>query len=134
MTLLPELSSLESYGLQRPRIGTQRSPDRPSVGGQQAVIAQLAGYDPLPWQELVWSTAGERSRSRWAHPEVGLIAARQKGKTAVITARAGWGLFVKGRAHPAQRAKPEPTAGGVRSAGTNWLRAHSPSDSRREKG
>jgi hypothetical protein len=66
-----------------PRHHTPRNPDRDTLGGEVAQLAESMGNDPMPWQRLMWDVALELD------PDTGLpwydsglvTVQRQAGKT-----------------------------------------------------
>src|SRR6516165_9418806 len=69
----------------RARWATPRSPERPTVGGRQAKLAQLIGQPFMPWQAQVANVAGELlPDGRPAYREVRITVPRQSGKTTLI--------------------------------------------------
>jgi hypothetical protein len=87
MTTMPASSPL-SYGSARPRVATP-----PASGDTRYVelilgVHALAGHPAMPWQEhLHDATARVDAAGAWATPDVGVIVARQNGKTDAVTAR-----------------------------------------------
>ncbi|MCX6399226.1 MAG: terminase large subunit [Propionibacteriales bacterium] len=66
-----------------------------SAGDDATALAATAGLRLDPWQQLVLRDAlGEREDGNWTSPQVGLLVARQNGKSAVLEARALAGLFL----------------------------------------
>src|SRR3954468_7007648 len=75
MTLAQRTSSRPSYpaltteGLRcPPRLGTRRSPERPTLGGAVGKIAKALGKPPLPHQQYLYDVAFE------INPTTGLLA------------------------------------------------------------
>lgn len=77
----------------RPRI--ESVPPYSSSSGKDAVeLAALCGLELDEWQQYVLiRSLGERGGS-WASPDVGLVVARQNGKSAILQARMLAGLFL----------------------------------------
>ncbi len=76
---------LEAIGSPTPRIAPPR-PARSSVKAWHAIAVEC-GITPMPWQD----TAGTYIEAlgigdRWLYPEVGIVAARQNGKTELLVA------------------------------------------------
>jgi hypothetical protein len=77
-----------------PRFGSLRHRGRPTLGGQLAAVAKRLGVNPHPWQRLVADVSLElvprrdRAGLRLAAGDVGVIVARQTGKTSLVAARA----------------------------------------------
>ncbi|WP_182379830.1 terminase large subunit [Nocardioides sp. WS12] len=66
-----------------------------SAGDDATALAAAAGLHLDPWQQLVLRDAlGERENGKWTSPQVGLLVARQNGKSALLEARALAGLFL----------------------------------------
>lgn len=83
-------------GAQRPRIEVAPS-SVSSAGGDAVALAELAGLKLDPWQQHVLEVAlGEQEDGRWSSFEVGLVVARQNGKTEILLARILAGLFLLG--------------------------------------
>ena len=77
-----------------PRIWTPRDPDRPTLGPLFATIADFAGLELLPWQQLIADTALELTGPRlWRYRGLTLLVGRQSGKTRVVIVRILMGLF-----------------------------------------
>jgi hypothetical protein len=89
-------ASPDVLGVQRPRI--LHLPDFSASTGAEAVeLANLAGIDLDPWQELVIANSlGERPDGKWAAFEVGVEVARQNGKGGILEVRELAGLFLLG--------------------------------------
>jgi Terminase large subunit, T4likevirus-type, N-terminal len=76
-----------------PRFATPRTPERKTLGGRVARIAEALGLPLMPWQRLVADVALELTpEGRLVHREVVVLTPRQSGKTtlelAVMLARA----------------------------------------------
>lgn len=81
-------------GLQLPRV--RNTPlYRSTAGTEAAELAESAGLHLDPWQRLALDDMlGERTDSKWASFEVGILVARQNGKGAIIEARELAGMFL----------------------------------------
>jgi len=66
-----------------PRYGTPRNPDRPTLGGRVAEIAEILGTPLMPWQRHVADVSLEVNpdTGHLAYREVRLTVPRQSGKT-----------------------------------------------------
>lgn len=83
-------------GSQLPRIGTARS-QRPTSADRLIALARLIGIDLDPWQRHVLAVSLELDPSgHLAYRYVGLIVARQNGKTTILEVRILGGLFILG--------------------------------------
>jgi hypothetical protein len=73
-----------------PRFGTQRTPERPTLGGAVGEVARLLGKPLMPWQQYVADVALEidPDTGRLAYSEVGLTVPRQSGKSTLLLAKA----------------------------------------------
>lgn len=90
MTVIDLAAAERPRVLQLPKFGT-------SAGDEAVDLAASAGLMLDPWQKFVLrNSLGERSDSRWAAFEVGLIVARQQGKGTVLEARELAGLVLFG--------------------------------------
>ena len=97
---LPPLSTSTSssppalIGDQSPRIGTPLPPGSRSLGPVMVAIAGIGGIDYLPWQVYAANNALQLNPTgRWAKRGVGLLVARQNGKTKLLAGRILAGLF-----------------------------------------
>lgn len=72
-----------------PRFATPRNPDRKTLGGMEAQCAARLGTPFMPWQAHAADLAMEidPATGRLAYSEVIVLAPRQQGKTAIITAK-----------------------------------------------
>ena len=83
-------------GAREPRIGVWPAAGR-SVGRQAVDLARHAGLMLDPWQCLLLERAlGVEEDGHWSSFEVGMILARQNGKSAIFEARMLAGLFLFG--------------------------------------
>lgn len=74
----------------RPRYGTQRTPDRPTLGHAVAEVSRRLGRPLMPWQQYVADVALEIDplTGLLAYDEIGLTVPRQSGKSMLILAKA----------------------------------------------
>jgi hypothetical protein len=71
-----------------PRFATARNPERRTMGGAVAKVAELLGQPLMPWQRYVADVAGEVDhRGRYVHPLVVVSVPRQSGKTTLMLAQ-----------------------------------------------
>jgi phage terminase large subunit-like protein len=63
-----------------PRFATPRSA-RKTYGGEVAKLARLLGFEPMPWQRLLWDVALEHENGKLVYGEVGCGLGRQNGKS-----------------------------------------------------
>ena len=68
-------------GSPMPRIATRRPFGRSLGGPLVRWRRDVLGMDPLPWQEWVLRRGLVRAEGRWASRTVGVVVARQNGKT-----------------------------------------------------
>ena len=73
-----------------PRFGTQRSPDRPTLGPAVGKVARLLGKPFMPHQQLVADVVLEIDpvTGRLVYDEYGLLLPRQEGKSTFVEAKA----------------------------------------------
>ncbi|SHT53034.1 phage terminase, large subunit, putative [Mycobacteroides abscessus subsp. abscessus] len=68
-----------------------------SLGDDAVDLAELAGLELLPWQEMILrESLGERTDGLWSSATVCLIVPRQNGKNVCVYARELAGLFLLG--------------------------------------
>jgi len=95
-----EILSDQAYsglgGVQTPRIHSKLN-DLPSKGQEMIDFATELGINLMEWQKFV-CIHGHKVRvdGRWAHSELGLICARQQGKSTIMMLRILTGMFVWG--------------------------------------
>jgi phage terminase large subunit-like protein len=95
-----EIFSDQAYsglgGVQTPRIHSKLN-DLPSKGQEMIDFATELGINLMEWQKFV-CIHGHKVRldGRWAHSELGLIMARQQGKSTLMMLRILTGMFVWG--------------------------------------
>jgi hypothetical protein len=83
-------------GVQTPRIHSKLS-DLPSKGQDMIDLATELGINLMEWQRYVCIHGHKvREDGRWAHSELGLIMARQQGKSTLMMLRILTGMFVWG--------------------------------------
>jgi phage terminase large subunit-like protein len=83
-------------GVQTPRIHSKLS-DLPSKGQEMIDFATELGINLMEWQRFVCIHGHKvRPDGRWAHSELGLIMARQQGKSTLMMLRILTGMFVWG--------------------------------------
>ena len=86
----------ELGGVQTPRIHSELT-DLPSKGQDMIDLATELGINLMEWQRFVCIHGHKvRSDGRWAHSELGLIMARQQGKSTLMMLRILTGMFVWG--------------------------------------
>jgi phage terminase large subunit-like protein len=83
-------------GVQTPRIHSKLN-DLPSKGQEMIDFATELGINLMEWQKFVCIHGHKiREDGRWAHSELGLIMARQQGKSTLMMLRILTGMFVWG--------------------------------------
>ena len=83
-------------GYPTPRLATPIN-DYPSRGQEMIDFCREIGYPLLPWQEYVAIHAHKvKPDGRWAHSEVGLLIARQNGKSTFMALRILTGIYLWG--------------------------------------
>ena len=83
-------------GVQTPRIHSKLN-DLPSKGREMIDFATELGINLMEWQRFVCMHGHKvREDGRWAHSEIGLIMARQQGKSTLMMLRILTGMFVWG--------------------------------------
>jgi hypothetical protein len=81
-------------GVQTPRIHSKLN-DLPSKGQEMIDFATELGINLMEWQRFVCIHGHKvREDGRWAHSELGLIMARQQGKSTLLMLRILTGMFV----------------------------------------
>jgi phage terminase large subunit-like protein len=95
-----EISVDQAYsglgGVQTPRIHSKLN-DLPSKGQEMIDFATELGINLMEWQRFVCIHGHKvRADGRWAHSELGLIMARQQGKSTLMMLRILTGMFVWG--------------------------------------
>ncbi len=95
-----EISVDQAYsglgGVQTPRIHSKLN-DLPSKGQEMIDFATELGINLMEWQKYVCIHGHKvRPDGRWSHSELGLIMARQQGKSTLMMLRILTGMFVWG--------------------------------------
>ena len=74
----------------RPRFGTPRSPDRPTLGPAVGAVARMIGKPLMPWQQYVADVVMEidPATGRLWYSEYRLTVPRQSGKSTLVLAKA----------------------------------------------
>ena len=94
--ILTDPAYSELGGVQTPRIHSELT-DLPSKGQDMIDLATELGINLMEWQRFVCIHGHKvRSDGRWAHSELGLIMARQQGKSTLMMLRILTGMFVWG--------------------------------------
>ena len=83
-------------GSTTPRVATRRPVGRSRGSDAVKFARDVLGWEPLPWQEWVLKAGLVRAHGRWASRTVGVLVARQNGKTRLTTIRALAGMCVFG--------------------------------------
>ena len=88
-----------------PRFGTQRNPDRPTLGPAVGTVARKLGKPFMPWQQYVADVVMEidPATGRLAYQEMGLTVPRQSGKSTFIEAKFAHRCSATGFFGPRQR-------------------------------
>jgi len=94
--ILSDPAYSELGGVQTPRIHSKLT-DLPSKGQDMIDLATELGINLMEWQRYVCIHGHKvREDGRWAHSELGLIMARQQGKSTLMMLRILTGMFVWG--------------------------------------
>jgi phage terminase large subunit-like protein len=81
-------------GKTEPRLHTKYADDLPSRGQELIDLAIKLGEPLMPWQELVAIESMRlKDDERWAFPQIGVLVARQQGKSHLMRLRILWGLL-----------------------------------------
>jgi phage terminase large subunit-like protein len=81
-------------GKTEPRLHTKYADHLPSRGQELIDLANKLGEPLMPWQELVAiESMRVKEDERWAFPQVGVLVARQQGKSHLMRLRILWGLL-----------------------------------------
>jgi phage terminase large subunit-like protein len=81
-------------GTSEPRLHTKYRDDLPSRGQELIDLANKLGEPLMPWQEIVAiESMRTKDDGRWAFPQVGILVARQQGKSHLMRLRILWGLL-----------------------------------------
>lgn len=87
--------SVSSVGRREPRIRSLPVSVSGATGDDAVKLAEVAGLNLDPWeQDVLRGALGEDKAGKWSAFEVGLVCARQNGKTEVLIARILAGLFL----------------------------------------
>ena len=94
--ILTDPAYSELGGVQTPRIHSELT-DLPSKGQDIIDLATEMSINLMEWQKFVCIHGHKvRADGRWAHSELGLIMARQQGKSTLMMLRILTGMFVWG--------------------------------------
>lgn len=86
-------SQAQLVGKSEPRLHTPFAADLESRGHELMALADMLGEPLMPWQELVANESMKlKADGRWAFPQVGILVARQQGKSHLMRLRILWGL------------------------------------------
>jgi phage terminase large subunit-like protein len=81
-------------GKTEPRLHTTYRDDLPSRGQELIDLAIKLGEPLMPWQELVAiESMRVKDDERWAFSQIGVLVARQQGKSHLMRLRILWGLL-----------------------------------------
>jgi hypothetical protein len=94
------MAEIGSNGLQPNRVGVteprirSKALDLPSRGQEMIKFCEEIGFPLLPWQKLLAiETLKYKPDGRWAHPIVGVMIARQNGKSTFMALRILFGIY-----------------------------------------
>ncbi len=83
-------------GITEPRLRTPEQ-DLPSKGQEFIDFCKRIDYPLLPWQEyLALEMLRYKADGRWCHPEVGVVVARQQGKSTFMALLIIWKMYEQG--------------------------------------
>jgi len=86
-------SQAQLVGKSQPRLHTPFTEGLTSKGYEIRDLANQLGEPLMPWQELVVNESMKlKDDGRWAFPQVGVLVARQQGKSHLMRLRILWGL------------------------------------------
>jgi len=89
-----DTAKAQLLGKTEPRLHTKYTDDLPSRGQELIDLAIKLGEPLMPWQELVAIESMRlKDDERWAFPQVGVLVARQQGKSHLMRLRIIWGLL-----------------------------------------
>jgi phage terminase large subunit-like protein len=89
-----DTAKAELVGKTEPRLHTKYRDDLPSRGQELIDLAIKLGEPLMPWQELVAiESMRVKDDERWAFPQIGVLVARQQGKSHLMRLRILWGLL-----------------------------------------
>jgi phage terminase large subunit-like protein len=81
-------------GKTEPRLHTKYADNLPSRGQELIDLAIKLNEPLMPWQELVAiESMRVKDDERWAFPQIGVLVARQQGKSHLMRLRILWGLL-----------------------------------------
>jgi hypothetical protein len=94
------MAEIGSYGLESENKGTteprirSKVLDLPTRGHEMVEFCKEIGFPLLPWQELLAiESLKYKPDGRWAHPIVGVMIARQNGKSTFMALRILFGIY-----------------------------------------
>jgi phage terminase large subunit-like protein len=89
-----DTAKAQLVGKTEPRLHTKYRDDLPSRG-QELIDLAIKLHEPLmPWQELcAIESMRVKDDQRWAFPQIGVLVARQQGKSHLMRLRILWGLL-----------------------------------------
>jgi len=82
------------FGRSSPRIQTTTFTTYPSRGSEVVEFSKAIELPLLPWQEHAITEACRLKNDKWASPTVGILVARQNGKTHLLRTRILAGLYL----------------------------------------
>jgi phage terminase large subunit-like protein len=89
-----DTAKAQLVGKTEPRLHTKYADDLPSRGQELIDLAIKLGEPLMPWQELVAiESMRVKDDERWAFPQIGVLVARQQGKSHLMRLRILWGLL-----------------------------------------
>jgi phage terminase large subunit-like protein len=88
------MTSSKLLGQSSPRLQTTTFTNYPSRGHEVAEFAKAIGMPLMPWQEYAIEEACRVKDDKWASKTVGVLVARQNGKTHLLRMRILAGLFL----------------------------------------
>jgi hypothetical protein len=89
-----DTAKAQLVGKTEPRLHTKYANDLPSRGQELIDLAIKLGEPLMPWQELVAiESMRVKDDERWAFPQIGVLVARQQGKSHLMRLRILWGLL-----------------------------------------
>jgi phage terminase large subunit-like protein len=89
-----DTAKAQLVGKTEPRLHTKYADDLPSRGQELIDLAIKLGEPLMPWQELVAiESMRVKNDERWAFPQIGVLVARQQGKSHLMRLRILWGLL-----------------------------------------
>jgi phage terminase large subunit-like protein len=89
-----DTAKAQLVGKTEPRLHTKYADNLPSRGQELIDLAIKLGEPLMPWQELVAiESMRVKDDERWAFPQIGVLVARQQGKSHLMRLRILWGLL-----------------------------------------